>query len=73
MIDAIRARRAALAAQAAQAEAEYAQIAALLAGLQRSIDAMHGGIQELDALLATIDQEEEEGDRICIPSTSSAR
>lgn len=47
----LRARRAELAAQMEQAQQEYAQIEAMLAQLQRNIDAMHGGLQELDALL----------------------
>lgn len=51
MIAQIQARRDALAAQKAEAEAQYSQLEQALALLGRNIDAMHGGIQELDALL----------------------
>lgn len=56
LADQIRARRDALAAQFEQAQAEYQQVEDLLANLQRSIDAMHGGLQELDGLLAAIEE-----------------
>lgn len=51
-MDVIRARRDTLAAQKAQAEQEYNALEARLALLQRNLDAMHGGLQELEALLA---------------------
>jgi outer membrane protein TolC len=41
----VRARRAALVAQMAEAQQQYAQ-------LERNLDAMQGGLQELDNLLA---------------------
>ena len=50
----ILARRDALRERAEQAKAEYAQLEQMLAHLQRSIDAMHGGLLELDALLADL-------------------
>lgn len=50
-VDIIRARIAALQAQKAQAEQEYSTLEARLALLQRNLDAMHGGLQELAALL----------------------
>lgn len=50
-MDVIRARRDTLAAQKAQAEQEYNALEARLALLQRNLDAMHGGLQELEALL----------------------
>jgi len=53
LLDTIRARRDSLAAQLTEAAQEYARIEALLSDLRRSIDAMHGGVQELDALLAS--------------------
>jgi hypothetical protein len=49
---AIQARRAALATQAEQAKQQYAELQATLHELDRQICGMHGGIQELDALLA---------------------
>lgn len=52
MIDRIRGRRAALAAQLAQAQQQHAELEATLKALDRSMCAMHGGLQELDALLA---------------------
>ncbi len=52
ILAAIQARRAALAAQLAQAQQEYQQVEQALALLQRQIDTMHGGLLELDALLA---------------------
>lgn len=52
MIDRTRARRAALAAQLAQAQQQYAELEQTLAMLDRQMCAMHGGLQELDALLA---------------------
>lgn len=51
MREQIKARRDALAAQMGQAQQEYNQLEQMLAELQRNLDAMHGGIQELDALL----------------------
>lgn len=54
MLDTIRARRATLAAQKVQAEQQYAELERTLLLLQRNIDAMHGGLQELDALLAEL-------------------
>lgn len=51
----IRARRAALAEQAEQAQAEYATLEQAIALLGRNIDAMHGGLQELDGLLAVLE------------------
>lgn len=51
-MDVIRARRDTLAAQKAQAEQEYNALEARLALLQRNLDAMYGGLQELEALLA---------------------
>lgn len=50
--DAIRARRDALAAQMAEARQQYTKLEATLAVLDRNLCAMHGGLQELDALLA---------------------
>lgn len=47
----IRARRDALAAQIEEGKQQYAQLEHALAMLQRNLDAMHGGLQELDALL----------------------
>lgn len=54
----IQARRAALAEQSAQARLQYADLEeaikqqqAALAALQRNLDAMYGGMQELGALL----------------------
>lgn len=57
LAETIRARRDALAAQLEQGKAEYQQVEDLLVNLQRNLDAMHGGLQELDALLVAIDQE----------------
>lgn len=51
MIDRIQARRNELAAQQAQAQQEYAQLEQMLLQLGRNLDGMHGGLQELDALL----------------------
>lgn len=51
MIERIKTRREALAAQLETAKAQYAQIERTLAQLGRSMDAMQGGLQELDALL----------------------
>jgi phage shock protein A len=48
------ARLEALRAQKAQAEAQYAELEQALAMLQRQIDAMHGGIQELAALVGEV-------------------
>lgn len=56
----IRARRDALAAQKAQALAQYAELERMLADLDRSIAAMHGGLQELEELLATVETNKEE-------------
>lgn len=50
----IRTRRQALAEQAEQAKAEYAELERSLGLLGRNLDAMHGGLQELDALLAEL-------------------
>jgi len=58
MIAAIRARREALAAQLEQGKAQYAQMEQALALLQRNLDAMHGGLQELSALLEPPDTAE---------------
>jgi septation ring formation regulator EzrA len=58
LTDRIRARRAALAAQMEQAQQQYSELEQTLALLQRNIDAMHGGVQELDALLAELEKEE---------------
>lgn len=51
LVETIRARRDELAAQMEAGKQEYARIEALLAELRRAIDAMAGGVQELDALL----------------------
>lgn len=51
MIDRIHARRAALAAQVAEAQQQYDQLEAALRTLDRQLCAIHGGLQELDALL----------------------
>lgn len=51
MIDRITARRASLAAQMDAAKAQYAQLEAQLHALGRNLDAMQGGLQELDALI----------------------
>lgn len=56
MIEQIRARRAALAAQLAEAQQQYAQLETMLHTLDRQLCAMHGGLQELDALLAEQDR-----------------
>jgi uncharacterized coiled-coil protein SlyX len=48
----IRARRAALVAQMAEAQQQYDQAEATLRLLGRNLDAMQGGLQELDNLLA---------------------
>jgi phage shock protein A len=48
----VRARRAALVAQMAEAQQQYAQLEQTLQQLGRNLDAMQGGLQELDALLA---------------------
>jgi phage shock protein A len=60
-IGVIRTRRAALATQAAEAQQHYAELEATsreleatLRELDRQICAMHGGLQELDALLADV-------------------
>jgi hypothetical protein len=49
----IRARRASLAAQLAEAQQQYDQSEATLRLLGRNLDAMQGGLQELDALLVS--------------------
>ena len=54
MIPIIKERRAALAAQAEQAKATYDQLEATLKELDRQILAMHGGLLELDQLLAEL-------------------
>lgn len=58
LVSCIRTRRAALEAQARRARLEYADLEEEirqqqhdLALLQRNLDAMHGGLQELDELL----------------------
>lgn len=63
MIDQIRARRVALVTQMDVARLQHADLEETikqqqqtLAMLQRNLDAMHGGLQELDALLTTFDQ-----------------
>jgi phage shock protein A len=48
----VRARRAALVAQMAEAQQQYAQLEQTLQQLGRNLDAMQGGLQELDSLLA---------------------
>jgi uncharacterized protein YlxW (UPF0749 family) len=48
----VRARRAALVAQMAEAQQQYAQLEQTLQQLGRNLDAMQGGLQELDNLLA---------------------
>jgi septal ring factor EnvC (AmiA/AmiB activator) len=60
----IRARRAALVAQFDSARLQYADMEEAikeqqqsLALLQRSLDAMHGGLRELDALLTELEKE----------------
>jgi len=54
MIEVIQARRASLAEKMAEAQQQYAELESTLALLQRNLDAMHGGLQELDALLAEL-------------------
>jgi hypothetical protein len=58
MIDLIRARRAALAAQMAEAQQQYTAIEEQLRLLGRNLDAMHGGLQELDALIEQTERAE---------------
>lgn len=53
---AIDVRRARLAAQLAEAQQQYAQLETILHTLDRQLCAMHGGLQELDALLAEHDR-----------------
>lgn len=48
-------RRAALAAQMEQARQEYARLEQMLMTLGRNLDAMHGGVQELDALIEELE------------------
>jgi phage shock protein A len=48
----IHARRQTLEEQVAQAQQQYAQIETLLHELDRQICGMHGGLQELSALIA---------------------
>lgn len=62
----IRARRAALDTQSKGARLEYAELEETikqqqrdLALLQRNLDAMHGAMQELEALLAELTDKEE--------------
>ena len=55
LITRIRVRRDALAAQQAEAQRQYAEMEQALTLLQRNLDAMHGGLQELDALLAELE------------------
>lgn len=52
MIERIRERRASLAAQLAEAEQQYAELERTRTMLDRQLCAMHGGLQELDALVA---------------------
>lgn len=54
----IQQRRDALNAQRQQAEQQYNTLEAQLALLQRNIDAMHGGVQELDDLLQELNKAE---------------
>ncbi len=54
MEEQIRARRAELAAQMEEAQRQYATMEEQLRLLGRNLDAMHGGIQELDTLLARL-------------------
>lgn len=51
MIARIQARRAALVEQIAEARQQYDQLEQTLQALDRQMCAMHGGLQELDALL----------------------
>lgn len=51
MHDIIRARRDALATQMNETKAQYDQLEATLKLLGRNLDAMQGGLKELDALL----------------------
>lgn len=63
LVTRIRARRDALDAQSQAARLQYADLEEAirqqqqsLALLQRNLDAMHGGLQELDALLITLEE-----------------
>lgn len=51
MLDRIQARRAALAVQLADAQRQYNELESTLKELDRQLCAMHGALQELDALL----------------------
>jgi chromosome segregation ATPase len=51
MIERIRARRAELARQLETAQRQYNELETTLNALDRQLCAMHGGLQELDALL----------------------
>ena len=54
MIAAIRARRDQLGRQLAEAQQQYNELEQTLHALDRQLCAMHGGLQELDALLAEL-------------------
>jgi hypothetical protein len=65
LISRIRTRRATLIIQLGGARLQYADLEETIKGqqqslalLQRNLDAMHGGLQELDGLLAEIESEE---------------
>jgi phage shock protein A len=72
MIDRIQARRAALARQLAEAQQQYDQLEQALRQLDRQLCAMHGGMQELDALLADPIAVGDEGGRAGTGVTESA-
>lgn len=55
VLEKIRARRDALRAQMETAKAQYGDLERALALLQRNIDAMHGGLQELESLITSED------------------
>jgi septal ring factor EnvC (AmiA/AmiB activator) len=64
LIGRIRERRATLTAQLDGARLQYADLEETIKGqqqalalLQRNLDAMHGGLQELDGLLAELEQD----------------
>lgn len=65
MKERIRARRDALAAQLAKARQQYNEFERTLQALDRELAAMHGGLQELDALLT----DDEEAERISTYAT----
>jgi len=58
----IRARRDALATQLEQAQQQYNELEAMLRTLDRQLCAMHGGLQELDALLAAAEDDAAAGE-----------